>query len=308
MAARAQTVGVKRVGVIYQGGPLETSIEGLRKGLRELGLEEHRHVALLIRNVNGDFAAAEKVAQGLERDDNVDVIVAINTNVALAAKRGTTQVPIVFAAGSDPVAAGLVDSVAAPGGRVTGFQFLTGDLTAKRLEILHEIVPKVRRVVTFYDPRNRSANLALADAQEAAGKLGIELAGQQVTSPEEMRDRLNTLSATDAEAIFFVSGSPIPTTRAALIIAAANKMRLPTMVQDLGLVRAGALAGYGTSYREYGRRPASYVARILAGTLPRDLPVEAVQQPEMAINMKTARILGLEIPPLLLTRADEVIE
>ena len=123
-----------------------------------------------------------------------------------------------------------------------------------------------------------------------------------------MRDRLYTLVATNAEAIFFIPGSPIPTTRAALIIEVANKLGLPTMVQDLGLVRAGALAGYGTDYREYGRRIASYAARILAGTLPRDLPIEAVHQPALAINLKTAKALGLDIPPLLLTRADEVIE
>jgi putative ABC transport system substrate-binding protein len=307
LAARAQTADVRRLGVIHQGGPLEASIEGLREGLRAAGLEG-RHIALLIRNTKGDLAAAETVARALELDDKVDLIVAINTNVALAAKRGTERVPIVFAAGVDPVAAGLIDNLAAPGGRLTGFQFLSGDLTAKRLEILHEIVPKLRRVVTFYDPRNPSANVALAAAREAGRKLGIEIAGQQVTSPEEMSDRLNTLAATNAEAIFFVPGSPIPTTRAALIIETANKMRLPTMVQDLGLVRAGGLAGYGTSYREYGRRSAGYVARILAGTPPGDLPVEAVQQPILAINLQTARTLGLDIPPLLLTRADEVIE
>ena len=263
LAARAQT-GIKRVGVIYQGGPFETSIEGLRDGLRAAGLEEDRHVAFLIRNAKGDLAATEAAARALERDDKVDVIVAIATNVARAAKRATTQVPIVFATGADPVGAGLVDSIAAPGGRLTGFHFLSSDLTAKRLEILREIVPKLRRIVTFYDTRNRTAVSAVAAAQDGAQKLGIEVVAQQVTSPEEMRDRLHTLAATNAEALFFVSGSPIPTTYAALIIEAANDLRLPTMVQDLGLVRAGALAGYGTAYREYGRRPASYVARILA--------------------------------------------
>ena len=171
------------------------SIEGLREGLKAIGLEEGRDIALLLRNVRGDAAAAEAAAGALERDDKVDVIVAISTTAARAAKRATAAVPIVFAVGEDPVALGLVDSIAAPGGRLTGFHFLTIDLTAKRLEILSEIVPKLRRVVTFYDPRNPTSVLGLSAARGAAGKLGIDVAAQQVTSPQEIRERLRSLSA-----------------------------------------------------------------------------------------------------------------
>jgi putative tryptophan/tyrosine transport system substrate-binding protein len=304
---RAQTVSVRRVGVVFIGGPYETSIDGLRDGLRASGLEEGRHIALLVRDAKGDGAAAEATTRALERDDKVDVIVAITTGVALAAKRATEKVPIVFAAGADPVAGGLVDSIAAPGGRLTGFQFQPGDLTAKRLEILREIMPKLRRVVTFYNPGSRTAVAALAAAREAARKLGIDVAAQEATSPEQIRDRLRALATADAEAYFFVPDSTAHI-QAALILDAANTLRLPTMAHNLGLVREGALAGYGPDFREYGRRAAGYVARILAGTLPRDLPVEAVTQPALAINLKTAKAIGLDIPPLLLTRADEVIE
>ena len=306
LAARAQT-GIKRVGVVYQGGPYEASIEGLRDGLKAAGLEEGRDIALLLRNVRGDAAAAETAARALERDDKVDMIVAISTTAARAAKRATAVVPIVFAVGEDPVALGLVDSIAATGGRLTGFHYLTIDLTPKRLEILREIVPKLRRVVTFYDPRNPTSVLGLAAAREAAGKLGIDVAAQQVTSPQEIRDRLRTLSAVEAEAFFFVPGALI-TSHAALIVEAANAIRLPTMALEIGLVRAGALASYGLDFRESGRAPARYVTRILAGSLPRDLPVERLNQPGLAINLQTAKVVGLEIPPLLLTRADEVIE
>ena len=305
--AHAQTSGIRRIGVIYQGGPYEVSIEGLREGLRATGLEEGRHIALLPRNVRGDVAAAEAAARALERDDKVDVIVAIGTTTARAAKRATTEVPIVFAAGNDPVSAGLVYSLAAPGGRLTGFYFLAVDLTAKRLEILREIAPNLRRIVTFYDPRTPGAVTSLAATREAAGKLDIEVVAQQVTSPEELRDRLRTLTAAEAEAFFFVADFLV-IIHTPLVLEAANALRLPTMATQIGAVRTGALAGYGPDFREYGRRPARYVARILAGSSPRDLPVEAVNQPALAINLKTARAIGLDIPPLLLTRADEVIE
>src|SRR5215204_1413913 len=198
-SACAQTNGLKRVGVVYHGGPYEPSIDALRDGLRAAGFEEGRHIALLLRNVKGDVAAAEAAARALERDDKVDVIVAISTTAARAAKRVTAEVPIVFATGEDPVALGFVDSSAAPGGRLTGFHFLTNDLTAKRLEILREIVPRLRRVVTFYDPRNPTSVSALAATREAARKLGIDVAAQQVTSPQEIRDRLRTLAGADAE-------------------------------------------------------------------------------------------------------------
>ena len=302
----AQT-GLKRVGVIYHGGPYEASIEGLRDGLRAAGLEEGLHVALLLRNLKGDVAAAETAARALERDDKVDVIVAVTTTVALITKRATEKVPIVFAAGANPVADGLVDSFAAPGGRVTGIHFWTADLAAKRLEILREMVPKLRRVVTFYNPRIPAVVSALAAAQAAARKLGIDIVAQQVTSPEEVRDRLRSLSTGDTEAYFFVS-DPLVIGHTALIIDATKTLRLPTMMLEAGQVRAGALASYGPDLREYGRRPASYVARILASTLPRDLPVESIHEQTLAINLKTAKAIGLDIPPLLLARADEVIE
>jgi len=305
-AAPAETTGLRRIGVLYQGGPYEPSIDGLREGLRAAGLEEGRDIALLLRNVRGDVTAAEAAARALERDEKAEVIVAIGTTTARAAKRATVKVPIVFAGGTDPVAAGLVESIAKPGGRLTGFYFLSVDLTAKRLEILREIVPRLRRIMTFYDPSTPGALTSFAAAREAAGKLDIEVVAQQVTSPEELRDRLRTLTG-EAEAFFFIADFLV-TVHTPLVIEAANALRLPTMATQLDLVRMGALAGYGPDFREYGRRPASYVARILAGSLPRDLPVEAANRPGLAINLKTAKAIGLDIPPLLLTRADEVIE
>ena len=306
LASRAQT-GIKRVGVVYHGGPYEPSVEGLRNGLKAAGLEERQHIALFLRDVKGDATAAEAAARVLERDDKVNVIVAITTTAAFAAKFATVEVPIVFAAGEDPVAAGLVESMAKPGGRLTGFHFLTNDLTAKRLEILREIVPKLRRIVTFYNPRNRSAISSLAALREAARKFGIDVTAYQISIPEEIGDRVRTLAAADVEAFFFVADALV-TAHAALVIEAALALRVPTMAHELGVVRSGALAGYGPDFRQYGLRLASYVARLLVGSLPSDLPVQAIDQPALAINLKTAKAIGLDIPPLLLARAHEVIE
>ena len=173
------------------------------------------------------------------------MIVAIGTSAARAAQRATAEVPIVFTAGADPVAAGFVDSIAAPAGRMTGFHFLTADLTAKRLEVLREIVPKLRRVVILYNPGNRTAVSALEVAQQAASKLGIAVAAHRVSSPQDIRDRLRTLKGADAEAYFFMNDALI-TSHVSVIVETANAFGLPTMAHELG---SGALAGYGPDFR-----------------------------------------------------------
>ena len=263
-------------------------------------------MSLLVRDTKGDLKAAEAAAKDLERD-GVDVIVAIPTSVALATKRATVAVPIVFAAGSDPVAFGLVDSIARPGGRLTGVHFITADLTAKRLEILKELVPTLRRVVSFYNPGNPVAMSAMGLARDAARQLGVDLVERQVTSPQDIQQRLRDLSAADADAFFFV-GDPTVLSQIASVLERITALRMPSVVIQPDLVREGALAGYGVSYRDVGRMAAPYVARVLAGAQRRDLPVEDVSRVLLTINLKTAAALGLTIPPSLIARADEVIE
>jgi len=257
--------------------------------------------------MKGDLTAIETAARALEREDDVDLIVALASSVALAAKRATENVPIVFVTGNDPAALGLVDTYARPGGRLTGIHSISGDLTAKRLELLREIMPGVQCVVTFYDPANPFALSAIELARDAARRLGIVLVEQPVTSTEEIDERLSALSATEAEAYFFGSDAMV-NSQGTLILARANALRIAVVAFGLDLVREGALMGYGFSYRDLGRRAAGYVSRILAGTHAGDLPVEAISVPSLAINLKTAKALGLTIPPTLLARADEVIE
>jgi ABC-type uncharacterized transport system substrate-binding protein len=305
--AEAQHAGnLLRLGVVLYGGPYYATLNGLREGLKTLGLEEGKRVALVIRDAKGDLKAAEAAAQALEQE-GVSLIVSITTSVSLAVKRGTQQVPVVFVAGTDPVAAGLVESIAKPGGRLTGIHFLSTDLTAKRLEILKELLPRLRRVITFYNPNNPGARLAARSALAAGQKLRVEVVERQVSSVEALVAAVRGLKAKQWDAYFFLADAMV-VSQAQLIIDAATVIRLPAMAQDPELAAKGALACYGISYREVGREAATYVQRILAGTSPRDLPVQAIDRLGLAVNLKTAKALGVTIPQSILVRADEVIQ
>jgi len=305
-AGAGQAEKVPRLGVVLHGGPYYATIEGLREGLKAVGLEDGKHVALVIREAKGDLKAAEAAAQALEQE-RVDLIVSITTSVSLAVKRATQQVPIVFVAGTDPVAAGLVRSIAKPGGRLTGVHFLSTDLTAKRLEILKELLPRLRRVITFYNPISPGARVAAQSAEEAGLKLGVAVVARQVPSVEALQATVRTLRADQWDAYFFLSDSMV-VSQAQTILDAANAIRLPAMAQDPELALKGALACYGISYRDVGREAAQYVQRILAGTSPQNLPVQIVDRLGLVVNLKASKALGLTIPQSILVRADEVIQ
>jgi putative ABC transport system substrate-binding protein len=304
---QAQQPRQRRVGVVIEGETYNVGVDGLRGGLRAFGLSEGSQLALLVRDAKGDRRAIEDAARTLERDDKVDLIVALATSVARAVKRSTMNVPIVFVTGSDPVALGLVETVARPGGRLTGVHSISSDLTAKRLELLRECVPTIRRVVTFYNPSNASAVLAVGLAREAAQRLGLDIIEQHVGSTEQVRDRLRELTAGQADAYFFGSDAMVNSMGGA-IVERANALRMPVVGFGLDLVRNGALLGYGFSYQDLGRRAARYVARILSGASPADLPVEAASVPALAVNLDVAKRLGIVVPLSILDRANEVIE
>jgi len=303
--ADAQPTKVYRIGVVLQGGPYYQAIKGLKDGLKELGVEEGTQYLLDIRDVQGDLKAVEAAARTLEQE-NVDLIYSIPTSVTLAAKRATAKVPIVFYAGTDPVVVGLVQSFAKPGGRLTGVHSLSTDLTAKRLEILKEILPTLRRVVTFYDPGNVSARESARAAQEAARQLHIQLVERHVQSVEALRADLGMLKAKEVDACFLVSDAMV-ISQTQFIVDTANAKKLPTMSSERGFVVAGGLASYGVSYYALGRLSAKYIHRVLLGTSPADLPVEEFARLELVLNARTARELGLTIPQSVLIRADEVI-
>jgi putative tryptophan/tyrosine transport system substrate-binding protein len=304
--AQAQQAKVYRLGVIHEGGHFSVVVDGLKDGLKELGLIEGKHYVLEIRDLKGDRHAAEEAARSLERA-KVDLTYAVATSVAIVVKRATAEVPIVFVSGGDPVEAGLVDTFAKPGGRLTGVSYLTIDLAGKRLEILKEMLPKLRKVVTFYDPSNEVAMRSVKSAREAARQLKVELVERHVASARELQLALKALQAQDADA-YFHGNDAMVTSQAQFIIDTARAKKLPTMFQEPSLTAQGALAGYGVSFYEVGRLSAKYVQRVLAGTSPQNLAVEMFSKFELAVNLKTARELGLEIPQSVLFRADKVIE
>ena len=303
---RAQTARVYRVGIVSAGGPYEHTVDGLRDGLKELGLEEGKQYVFHRRDTQGDLRAAEAAAKSLEQE-KVDLIFAVPTTVAIAAKRATTGVPIVFIIGSDPVAQGLVSSFAKPGGRITGvFSFRT-ELNAKRLEILKEIAPSMRKVAIFYNPNNAIAMIGLKSTREAAQRLGLVLIEREVRSGDELRASLHALKAGEADALFPVSDATVQSHVSMLIEESRTRM-LPAIFNDDSLVAAGGLASYGASYYDMARLAAKYVNRVLNGANPADLPVERSERFVLFLNARTARDIGITIPQSLLLRADEVIQ
>jgi putative tryptophan/tyrosine transport system substrate-binding protein len=305
-AAKAQQAKPYRIGVLFQGGPYYAVVDGLREGLRDFKLEEGTHFVVDIRDGHGNLGATEKAAQDLERE-GVSLIYAIGTTDTAAVRRATARTPIVFCVGVDPVAFGLVEGFAKPGGRLTGVHWLGRELTEKRLEILKEILPTLRRVVAFYNPDRGTGSENAKLAREAARQLRVDIVERHVTSVEQLRTALDRLKTGEVDAYFYV-GDAMVVSQAQVIVDTLNAKRIPTMFHERSIVAKGALAGYGVNYREVGRLSAKHVQRVLTGTSPKDLPIENTDRLELIINLKTAKALGLTIPPSLLLRADQIIE
>lgn len=305
-AADAQSARVYQVGVVHLGGPYQLAVDGLRAGLKEQGIEEGKRVRLHVRDAKGDVEALKKAARELE-GQRVDLIYAVSATAATATRQATERVPIVFYAGADPVAMGLVASFAKPAGRLTGVHGQLNELSAKRVELLNALVPKARRMAVFYRPDNAAALQSVEAARGAATQLKLELVERRVASVDELRKSLQALRPAEADAILYV-GDALVVSQIDHIIEVARAKRLPTLFQEQESVAKGALASYGISYRAAGQLSAKQVRRILEGARPGDLPVEQLSQPYFALNLKTANALGLTISQSLLTRADELIQ
>jgi len=303
LAARGQQVGkVPHIGIINDS----LKWNAFRHGLRDLGYLEGQNIAF--DYAYGDGAPerlAEAAAALVHRP--VDVIATFGTPASFAAKQATTTVPIVMISIGDPVRAGLVPSLARPGGNITGNTILGPDVGAKRLQILKEVIPTVSRVAFLFNPDNASNVLQLQEIQAAAPTLGVTVIPVSVSPRIEFETAFAAMMKERPDA-FAVTGEPFHQIRIAWIIDFMAKNRLPAVYQLSENVRAGGLMSYGASQPDLFRRAAGYVHKILQGTKPADVPVEQPVKFELAVNLKTAKAIGLTLPPGILALADEVIE
>jgi putative tryptophan/tyrosine transport system substrate-binding protein len=273
--------------------------------LRELGWIEGRTIAIEYRWAEGRNERFTEIADEFVRR-NVDIIVTSGTPPVLAAKQATTGIPIVFAAAGDPVEAGLVASLARPGGNVTGLSSQTPDLAAKRLEILREVVPGLRRLAILSNVGNRLAVLEMREVQAAASTLGLEVVTLEIQRGEDIAPVFEALKAR-ADALYVCLDALLLTNRIRINTLALTA-RLPMMTATRDSVEVGGLISYGPNFPELWRRAGDYVDKVLRGAKPADIQVEQPTKFDLAVNLTTAKALGLEVPPMLLARADEVIE
>jgi putative ABC transport system substrate-binding protein len=280
-------------------------LEAFVQGLRELNWIDGRNYAMDVKWAEGRRErAAELAAEYVQR--KVDIIVTWATGPSLAAKQATSTIPIVFALATDPVGSGLVTSLARPGGNVTGLSALNIDLIGKRIELLHEIAPTLRHIAILGNigvPDTAAEIRALADV---ARSIGLDVAILEIQRKENIAPAFANLR--DRSDALFVVGDPLTFSNRAEIIASAQAARLPATYANRDFVVAGGLMSYGPNFPDLFRRTAALVDKVLRGTKPADIPVEQPTRIDLVINLTTAKALGLDVPPSLLARADEVIE
>ena len=309
VAESQPTSMVYRIGYLAGFSPLapRPAVEAFRQGLRELGWVEGQNIVIDYRFAEGRYDRLPDLAAELVRL-KVDVIVAGATPVAVAAKNATGTIPIVMFGVGNPVELGLIASLARPGGNVTGLSFSVGmDTFGKGLELLKEALPKVRRVAVLWNPANPAHAAAISNVKAAAGSLAVRLQLLEAREPNQFEGAFAAMAKERVDALLIVSDGMFVLHRARLADLAA-KNRLPSMHGVREMVEAGGLMSYGPSTAAALRRAASFVDRILKGAKPSDLPVEQPTEFELVVNLKTAKALGLTIPPSLLLRADQVIE
>ena len=306
-AIHAQPTGkVHRIGYLGSGSPTSGFHEQFRQGLRELGWVEGKNIVIDFRFADGRFDRLPELAAELVRL-KPDIIVAQPTPAALAAKKGTGSIPIVMINVGDPVGIGLVASLARPAGNVTGTAFdVDLETFSKALELLKEGVPNARHVAVLSNPANPAQALAIKNLKVAAKSLGLKLLFLEVRSSDDFGRAFAEIAKERVDALFVVAESLFNLHRTALADLAL-KYRLPTMYGSREMVAAGGLMSYGPNLADNSRRAATFVDKILKGAKPADLPVEQPTRFEFVVNLKTARALGMSIPPSLLRRADELI-
>jgi putative ABC transport system substrate-binding protein len=305
--AAQQASKVARVGVLAGGGDLfRAGFESFRERLRELGFVENQTVALFVRTAEGRAERYPELAAELVQLQ-VDVILAQGTPAVVALKQATRTIPIVMAQVGDPVGSGLVASLARPGGNITGLSNMVEDISRKWVELLKEVLPKTSRLAVLWDPQIAAHARMWREIQSASQALNVTPRAWQVRTVDDIEQAFSAMGTEKIDALVILPYSVAGQNRR-LIVDLAAKHRLPAIYPFREFAEAGCLMSYGPNNADLYRRAANYVGRILKGAKPADLPVEQPTTFELIINLKTAKALGLTVPPSLLQRADQVIE
>jgi putative ABC transport system substrate-binding protein len=284
-----------RIAVLTPGGDgFSPAHEGLREGLAQLGYHEGKNIALKVEDVDGDLASLPGRAARIVAA-KPDVIFTVGTAATDAAKQATTTIPVVFAFVGDPLRSGLVDSYASSKNNLTGVSNYAGPLSGKRLEILQEVAPGIKRVLALVPPKESVAELSFQFLAEAAPKLGIELLRRDVANKEALEQVLKALPSGAVDAIYHVPSSLVGP-HIDVLIDKARQDRIPLATHDFSMVERGALMSYGTDMRLLGMQAAKLTAKVIKGVKPAELPVQTPEQLSLGINLLTAKSIGLDIP------------
>ncbi len=309
LAARAQQVGMPVIGFLHTQAPdvVAESLRGFRRGLKEAGFVEGETVAIEYRWAENQNDRLPALAADLVRRRVAVIAATGGVPSSLAAKAATTTIPILFIAGDDPVKLGLVGSLARPGGNLTGVNFFGAELTAKRLELLRELLPAARRIAVLLNPANAEADSTLRDVEAASRQTDLQIRILNASNTGEINAAFETLARQRDDALIVGAGPPFNGRRVQLV-QLATYHRIPAVYAGRQNVEVGGLMSYGASLTEAYRQVGVYAGRILNGAKPSDLPVVQSSKFELVINAQTAHMLGLTVPSSLLARADEVIE
>jgi ABC-type uncharacterized transport system substrate-binding protein len=304
--AHAQKQATPRLGVLLLGAPPNANLDAFVQGLRDLGYVEGKNILIEYRFAEGKADRLPELAMELVRL-KVDAIFTTGTPAIFALKQATKTIPIVFFSTSDPIGTGAVASLAHPGGNITGITALASDLWPKRLELLKEIVPKLSRVAMLWNKGNAGMNLEAKATQEVAAPLAVALQDRGVKDPNEL-DTVFALMIKDRPDGFLALMDPVLNSYQKRVLDFLAQNRLPAVFENRNWVEAGGLISYGANYPDAHRRAATLIDKILKGAKPADLPVEQPTKFELVVNLKTAKQIGLTIPPNVLARADKVIK
>jgi ABC-type uncharacterized transport system substrate-binding protein len=309
LAAHAQQPAMPLVAYLSSASSAipQDRLRAFRQGLKEAGYVDGENVTITYRFAEGQNDRLPALAAELVRGQ-IAVIVAGANAAAFAAKAATTTIPIVFIVGEDPVQLGLVTSLARPGMNATGINFLSGELAAKRLELMRELVPAISRIAVLVNPTDASATQSMTrDVETAARAMGVQIQVFNASTSREINAAFETIARERPDALF-LGGDPFFTSRRVQLATRAAHHAIPMSSQAREITEAGGLMSYGANIADAFRQAGIYVGRILKGAKPADLPVVQSSLFELVINAETARVLGLTVPPSLLSRTDEVIE